>query len=244
VPDPDHRLGFGVPWLDEALAGGLPLHSSTLLLGVTGSGKTLLGLYFLAAGARQGENGLYYGFAETAPRLVRKAAGVGLELAPWVESGRLTLAVRSPVEGLSDAMAQEILALADAHRAKRLVVDGLEPFAQEILPPSRLPGFLTSLFHALRARGITSLVTQQTRSILEFKQEPKLEGTEALLDDVLILRRVEVDSRPRQVLSVLKMRESDYDPAPLTYCITSQGFIRTEPLPGARPPPTRRRSRR
>jgi len=49
------RATFGLPELDAVLGGGLPLHSSTLLAGSTGVGKTLTALLFAAAGARQGE---------------------------------------------------------------------------------------------------------------------------------------------------------------------------------------------
>src|ERR1700733_12794537 len=50
---------FGVPGLDDVLAGGLARNRLYLLEGAPGSGKTTLALQFLLDGARLGERGLY-----------------------------------------------------------------------------------------------------------------------------------------------------------------------------------------
>jgi circadian clock protein KaiC len=49
----------GIGGLDEITRGGLPQGRATLVTGGTGSGKTLLGVQFLVAGAREyGEPGV------------------------------------------------------------------------------------------------------------------------------------------------------------------------------------------
>jgi circadian clock protein KaiC len=223
-PDLERRQGFGVPRLDEMMEGGVLRHSSTLLLGSPGSGKTLLGLHFLESGARQGEPGLYYGFMETGPRLLAKAAGVGLELRPWVDAGRLVVETRTPVETLPDALAHELLGLVERHRVRRLFLDGLEPLLQESLDPWRTPGFLSALTHALRSRGVTSLMTWPRHVLFEPRPEAKLEGVEALVDNILVLRYVELRSQLYRMLSILKMRESGYQPAPRQFSISTRGI--------------------
>ena len=63
----------GIPGLDEITKGGLPRGRSTLVTGGTGCGKTLLGLQFLVAGAREyGEPGVLMTFEED--RQERQAA--------------------------------------------------------------------------------------------------------------------------------------------------------------------------
>jgi circadian clock protein KaiC len=218
------RRGFGLERLDEMMGGGVFAHSVTLLFGSPGSGKTLLGLHFLEAGARQGEPGLYYGFTETGPRLVAQAAGVGLELRPWVDSGRLVLETRAAVELLPDALAHELLELVDRHRVRRLVLDGLEPLVQETMGARRTAGFLTALTHALRSRGVTSLMTQQNHVLFGPQLEAKLEGLEAIVDNIVFLRYVELRSHLYRMLSILKMRESDYEPALREFSISSRGI--------------------
>jgi circadian clock protein KaiC len=81
------RLSVGIPGLDSMLQGGLLRGSTTLALGPAGSGKTLLGLHFLTAGARNGEPGLHFGFYETPARLASKASNIGLNLDQHLDRG-------------------------------------------------------------------------------------------------------------------------------------------------------------
>ncbi|HEX5749463.1 MAG TPA: ATPase domain-containing protein [Archangium sp.] len=220
----ERRQGFGLPHLDEMMQGGVRPHSSTLLLGSPGSGKTLLGLHFLESGARQGEPGLYFGFMETPPRLLAKADGVGLRLRPWVDSGRLVVETRAAVETLPDALAHELLDLVERHGIQRLVLDGLEPLMQEPLEPSRAPGFLTALLNVLRSRGVTSVMTQQTQVLFGPRLEARLEGVEAIVDNIVFLRYVEFRAQLYRMLSILKMRESDYQPSLREFSISTRGI--------------------
>jgi circadian clock protein KaiC len=70
----------GVDGLNAMMNGGLPSTSATLVVGAPGTGKTLLGLHFLMAGAKRNERGLFFGFNELPQRLVSKAERIGLPL--------------------------------------------------------------------------------------------------------------------------------------------------------------------
>jgi circadian clock protein KaiC len=224
VPDLERRQESGVPGLDALLGGGLPALSSTLVYGSPGSGKTLLGLHFLAAGARRGEPSLYLGFSESPAQLLLKAARVGLELQPWVEQQRLWLESYSPVEVLTDSLAHELLQRVEAHGVRRLVLDDLEPFTQESLAPHRAVPFINTLMRALSSRGITVVMTYRVHGFFGSTLEVPLEGLEGLVDNVLLLRYVEQRSRVQHVLSVVKMRDSAYRPQQCRFTITSHGF--------------------
>jgi circadian clock protein KaiC len=220
---PTRRLGFGVPRLDEMLSGGVPERSSSLLSGAPGSGKTLLGMHFLAEGVRRGEKGLYFGFGETRGRLLAKAQGVGLKLAPALASGGLVVESRSPVECLPDARAHELLALVERHQARRLVLDGLE-LLLHMMDPRRTLGFVTSLLNALRARGVTPLLLQRTPLLLGPREEGPLQGLEALIDNIVFLRYVELRSRLYRMLSIFKMSESPYESTSREFSLSSRGI--------------------
>jgi circadian clock protein KaiC len=222
--DLERRQGFGLAHLDEMMMGGVRPHSSTLLLGAPGSGKTLLGLHFLESGTRQGEPGLYFGFLETAPRLLAKADGVGLQLRPWVDTGRLVVETRAAVESLPDALVHELLGLVERHRIKRLVLDGLESLLQEPLEPRRAQDFITALVNVLRSRGVTSVMTQQTQALFGPWLETRLEGVEAIVDNIVFLRYVELRSQLYRMLSILKMRESDYQSSLREFSISTRGI--------------------
>lgn len=224
VPDADLRLRFGVPSMDTMCQGGIVAYSSSLLLGSPGSGKTLLGLHFLAEGAAHGEPGLYFGFAEGGETLRRRTKTVGLDMDPYLDSGLMRLEARAPVETLPDAMAQELMDLVSQHKFKRVFIDGLEPFAKEAIDPERTTRFLSALLNALRDKHITTLVTEQTNTLFGPDLHSPIKGAEAIFDNLFFLRYVELDGRLRRLLSILKMRDSDNDPFLREFVISHHGL--------------------
>jgi len=222
-PASSERLPFGVQHLDDMLGGGLPVHSSTLLSGASGTGKTLLGLHFLADGVRRGQPALYFGFMETRSRLLAKAQGMGLVPPTALGSGMLRVETHSPTEVLADARAHELLGLVKHQRTRRLFLDGLGPVLGT-MTPQRAFAFVTALTSALRSLGTTTVMTQRTPLLLEQKHEGHLLGLEALIDNLVQLRYVEQRSQMYRLLSILKMRESDYASTLREFSISSGGL--------------------
>ncbi len=217
------RIPFGVPKLDAMLCGGLGEGSSTAIHGAPGVGKTVLGLHFLTEGARRDEPGLYFGFFESPPRLIAKAAGVGLELGRWAERGLIELSWRVPVEQSMDAMAEELLAQVDARRVSRLFIDGMDGFRSAASFPDRLNGFFAALTQELRARGVTLLVSKESTP---FSPQGEVDEHQlsAIFENLLLLRYVELRSHLYRLLSILKMRDSAYDSSIREFRITGRGF--------------------
>ena len=72
------RMSSGVAGLDAMTLGGLAEGTSTLVLGASGTGKTMLVLHFLSAGFTRKEPSLYFGFFESPARLLGKGDQLGL----------------------------------------------------------------------------------------------------------------------------------------------------------------------
>ncbi|MFB6228987.1 MAG: ATPase domain-containing protein [Halobacteriales archaeon] len=66
--------------IDEILSGGLQPRSATLVRGPPGSGKTILGLHFLARGVESGDTGLYVNLGEPDDYIRETARGFGLDI--------------------------------------------------------------------------------------------------------------------------------------------------------------------
>ncbi len=82
----------GIQGLDEITRGGLPKGRSTLVTGGTGCGKTMLGLQFLVAGAREyGEPGVLVTFEESAEKVTANVASLGFDLDGLQRDGLLTI---------------------------------------------------------------------------------------------------------------------------------------------------------
>ena len=147
------RLSTGVSDLDAMLGGGLLAGSTTLLLGPSGSGKSILGLTVLAAGAGADEPGLYFGFFETPPRLIGKGDKVGLDLGTKVQDGRITFVWQPPLERTLDELADRLLTVVRQRGVRRLFIDGLNGFETAAAYPERVGPVFTALSNELRARG-------------------------------------------------------------------------------------------
>jgi circadian clock protein KaiC len=204
------RLTTGVPGLDSVVGGGLPQGSTTLVLGPTGVGKTLLGYRFLTAG-RPGERAVLFSFYETPKRAIAKAAAVGADLKSGCERGDVELAWMSPVENSLDAIGGRLLEAVDRSKAQRVFVDGFEALLHATAYPERVPQFFAALARELHGRAVTTLHAAELRAIFAPTIEAPVRGLSPLLENLLLLRFVELGVRVRRVLSVLKMRDSDFE---------------------------------
>src|SRR4051812_4086834 len=91
------RLETGIPGFDEITYGGVPKGRATLVVGTSGTGKTVFGLQFLAAGARDaGETGVLVTFEEVPEDLVNNAESFGWDLTNLIADEKLVVIDASP----------------------------------------------------------------------------------------------------------------------------------------------------
>jgi circadian clock protein KaiC len=218
------QRAFGIKGLDDMLHGGLLSGSTTLLLGAPGAGKTLAGLHFLAEGARQGERGLYVGFHETPPRLIGKAEAIGLPLGDHVQRGLIEMLWQPPLELLLDAWAGQILTLVREYRPQRLMIDALTDLTRLALFANRLPSFLAAVTNLLRAENVTTLMAAEADAFVGEDLRVPIPSLSALVENIVLLRYVELNSHLRRLISILKVRETDYDASIREFHVTNQGI--------------------
>ncbi|VTR92780.1 circadian clock protein : Uncharacterized protein OS=Cystobacter fuscus DSM 2262 GN=D187_001692 PE=4 SV=1: KaiC: KaiC [Gemmata massiliana] len=219
------RMGFGVPELDKMMFGGLPSGSTTALLGAPGAGKTMLGLSFLVEGARQGQPGTYFGFYEPPPRLLEKAAQVGIPLQKYVDEGLIELVWQPPLEHMLDSLAEQLLEKIreNVRPRRRLFFDGVEGFRAASVYPDRMPRFLSAFCNQLRTLDVTTVMTEE---LPLFRTEIDMPNPELanVVETVVLLRYVELRSQLYRLLSIMKMRESRYDTSIREFKITDSGL--------------------
>jgi circadian clock protein KaiC len=219
------RMGFGVKELDKMLLGGIPSGSTTALLGAPGAGKTMLGLSFLVEGAKQGQKGIYFGFYEPPPRLLEKAAQIGIPLEKYVRGGQVELIWQPPLEHMLDSLAEQLLEKIRERKEprRRLFVDGIEGFRAASVYPDRMPRFLSAFCNQLRTEDVTALITEE---LALFRPEIELPNPELanVVETVILMRYVELRSQLYRLVSVMKMRESQYDTSIREFKITDSGL--------------------
>src|SRR5688572_23711306 len=87
--DTSTRVSTGVPGLDEMMGGGYFLGSTTLVVGITGSGKSVMALQYIAEGARLGERSVMLTLDEPPAQVLRNAATLGIDLKPSIDQGQI-----------------------------------------------------------------------------------------------------------------------------------------------------------
>jgi len=208
---PAGRLSTGITGLDAMLGGGLLPGTSTLLLGTPGAGKTNTGLQFVTAGLAAGERGLIATFHEDAARLADTVAGVELRRA--MDDGQVEVFWQAPLETSPDAWAWDLLGRVERHRAQRLFIDGLSDVHRFHRIPERVPAYLAALTNELRRRRVTVVGTVEIDAFVAPELTTPIPAMSAMVDNGILLRQVEIRSRLRRLVSVLKARQSETDPA-------------------------------
>ena len=226
------RVSSGVPTFDEMLGGGLATGSVSLLIGPSGIGKTSLGLAFLAASTPQAP-GLHFGFYETPERLRSKAASLGYDFAAMEQSGSLQLCWQPTTEGLLDQVGARLLELVAARGSKRVLIDSLGAFSRLAIDPTRLNAFFRAIAGELRARDVSVMLTWEMRDIFGAEISAPAPDLSSIVDNLMLMRFVELDSQLRRMMSILKVRDSHHDPALHELLIQPQGITLRRAFEGA-----------
>jgi circadian clock protein KaiC len=218
------RMGFGLPRLDEMLHGGVPERSSTVLLGPTGSGKTLVGLSFLIEGARHKQSGLYFGLNEPLTVIMEAASRIGLDLAGPVNRGEIEALWLLSVESIVDQIAAQLLDAVRRRSVKRLFIDSLDTLCRAIIFPERTARFFKALLNELRFLGVTTVSALELPELFSSSIALPIEGISAAAENTIFMRSVELNSQLHRLISVLKLQRSGYDPAIREFTISDQGI--------------------
>jgi circadian clock protein KaiC len=235
----DGELSTGIPTLDAMLAGGIPRGTSTGVLGEPGSGKTLLGLSFLAAGLQNGERVTYFGFYESIQRLMATASGVGIQLEAARRTEHFDAQWRPPLELLLDEVGQSLLGSVMSNGVTRLFVDGVDAFRDAGAFPERVQQFMVALTLRLRAAGVTTMFAQEL-PLFSASLSPQAAEMSPVFENVMLLRYVETGAIVRRLVSILKKRESSYDRTIREVTIDHNGIVVRQPFPATGQPLTGR----
>ena len=219
-----HYLSLGAPGFDHMLdKGGLPGASATVVVGSTGTGKTSLCLHFLSCCTEQ-EPGLYFGFFESPDRVRSTAESFGLEFRALEARGALSLMWHPQSEHLLDELAHRMLETVAAKGIKRLVIDGLAGFFEAASHSERLGRFFAVLTNELRRRGVTVLMSLETRDAIG-SSVPMPYGVSALVDNLIYLRFVENNGELKRLVSIIKLRNSVFNPGTFAFSIDGRGML-------------------
>src|ERR1700709_1519848 len=219
------RVSSGLDQLDVMLGGGLPTSSTTMIMGPSGTGKTTLGLQFLAR-CSEAEPGLLFGFYETPARLDAKIAGVCQPLRGLIDSGAVEVRWQPPTDDLLDAYGERLLQAVHRRKVRRLFIDGLGAFKEASgTEPGRIGNFLTALMNEMRVLGVTTLYTLEVPDIMGPTIRTPIGDLSSLAENLILLRFVEVGAQFRRLVFICNARDSQFDASLHEYVTSGEGLI-------------------
>jgi circadian clock protein KaiC len=228
----EQRVATGVPGLDEMLSGGFVPGTAVLVRGAPGCGKTSLGLQYLVHGARNSQPGLLISFEEFPTSIHRDAESFGWNLTELEEDGTLHLMFTSP-RVLLDSLSSPNSSLSRLMLEggiQRVVLDSVTHFTRLTDDTIQLRNYYNAIINALKREGVTSLLLGEENRMPKPQQEKgKLSF---VVDAILLLRYVEVESAMQRAIVVLKMRGSEHAKEIRRLEIRKNGLVITEPFEG------------
>jgi circadian clock protein KaiC len=209
------------------IGGGILVGSATLVAGSPGTGKTTLGLHYIAAGIKAGEPGVFVSFEYLPQQIYLDALDRGWPLKQWEEEGKFRLICTTPEILLASASAKGTV-LDDIVReigAKRLVIDSMSQFEVLGQPSPDLRQRVAGLVNHLRLLKVTTLMTHEIAQIVGPTVTISNYGLEFVADNLIVLRYVELGGEMQKAINVLKFRGSAHDRKYRLLELTDQGVV-------------------
>jgi circadian clock protein KaiC len=205
--DPDTRVTTGVPGLDAVVNGGYFLGSTTVVSGISGVGKSVMGLQYMAEGARRGERSLMLTLDEQVPQVIRNANSIGIDLQREIDRGMVRLYYDPPQEIEVDQHFHTIERIVEEFQPKRAVLDSISTYGSNLGTTGRV---FRDFFHALVA-----LMKEHQVAAVYNHENPEMLGMSSmmgdfhmssLVDNIILMNWVELGDTFRLGLTVAKMR--------------------------------------
>lgn len=206
----DERISIGVPALDEILDGGLIPGNAYLVRGTPGTGKTLLGLHFLAQGAQAGDPTLFIALSEPSDRVRANAQMINVDISDVVfldltPGGDLFADDRgydifTPAEVERGPITEQIVAKVREVKPQRIFLDAVTQLRYLSGDEQEFRRQTFSMLRYLTEAGATVLYSSESASA-----ESDID-LQFMSDGVIELGR----EGGRRTVQVLKLRSSDY----------------------------------
>ena len=221
-PTSSNHLSTGAEAIDRIMGGGVYEGSITMVCGISGTGKTVLGVQFLTAAIAAGKRALLVTLDEHPRQLMRNAASLGFDLEPLLADGSLFMLYESPLELELDVHFDKVARLVQEHQIDCVVLDSVAVY--ELSSAHEAADFLYALASFFKDRLATVFFNYESPELLGLSQiSEELKGSH-LVDNIILLNYVEISTRLRRAIAIPKVRGADNQQLTKEYVIGHGGI--------------------
>jgi circadian clock protein KaiC len=205
--DPTSRVATGIPGLDELVNGGYFVASTTLVVGISGAGKSVMALQFIAEGARRGERSLMITLDEPPAQVLRNAHSIGIDLQSAIDKGLVHLWYEPPQEFEIDRHFAQIETIVEDFKPRRAVIDSLSTYGSSLGPAERsFRDFFHAIVALMKEHQVTAVYNHENPEMLGMSSMMGEFKVSSLVDNIILMNWVELGDTFRHALTVAKMR--------------------------------------
>lgn len=207
---PPEVVSSGIAELDALTGGGLDRGTSTLFIGPAGCGKTSLAIQWAVTTARRGESCVMFSFEEAPHTLMIRAAGLGIDIRPYIENGTICIERVDPAEMSPGELVASVQRHVEEENARLVIVDSLNGYLQSMPGEQFLAVHLHELLAYLGNHGVLTIMILAQAGTVGWPLQSAVDVS-YLADNILLLRYFESKGQLCQAISTIKRRSGNHE---------------------------------
>lgn len=219
------RIRTGIPNFDELIEGGFEKNSTNLIVGSSGSGKTIFATQFLIEGMKKGEKCLYITFEEKKKQFYSNMKDFGWNLEEYEKKDLFKFLEYTPikVKTMLEEGGGTIETIVLTEKISRIVIDSITSFALLFEDELARREAALALFNMIKKWSCTSLLTSEEEPLEDKKTSSK--SLEFESDSIILLYFIREKNQRQRYLEILKMRGTKHSKKIYKFSIDKSGIV-------------------
>ena len=225
---PRTMLATGIESFDALMGGGVDSGSSTLIMGPSGTGKSLIAITFALAAMRRGEQVALFVFDEELGLLFDRMLKLGIDLQALADRGSLRIEQIDAAELSPGEFSHLVRKTVDDEQIKTVIIDSLNGYQASMTEEKAVVLHIHELTQYLNRQGAATFLTMAQHGLVGTMTSPT--DVTYIADTVILLRYFEALGHVRRAVSCIKKRTGVHESTIREFHVGPGGLSVDEPL--------------